>query len=220
MTTNVNRLFERAIPVKGAILAACLMLEGCVDPLSLVSGDPPKLFDLTPKSTFDADLPSVEGTLTVEAPTATAGLNTSRIAVKPTATQFEYYAGAQWVDVVPIMAQTLLLESFDNSQAIDVLGRNSYGLRADYGLLVNIREFQAEYVDSEPPSVTVRFQARLVKMPRRTTLASTSVTATSQSQTKKLSDIITTFDQAFGSATKDLVGWTVRQVAEIEAGSS
>ncbi|MGI9433844.1 MAG: ABC-type transport auxiliary lipoprotein family protein [Geminicoccaceae bacterium] len=206
--------------LRGYFLAACLILGGCVDPLSLVSGDPPKLFDLTPKSTFDADLPQIESSLTVEVPTATAGLNTTRIAVKPTPTQFEYYAGAQWVDVVPIMAQSLILESFDNSDVVEILGRNSYGLRADYGLLINIREFQAEYDGNGPPTVEVRFQTRLVKMPRRTTLATVSVNGSASSVSKALPEIVTAFDQAFGSATKDLVDWTVRHIADLEGGPS
>ncbi len=200
---------------RALLFSLCLLLAACVDPLDLVSGAPPRLFDLTPKSTFDDDLPEASGRLTIDVPTATAGLNTARIALKPTATQFEYYAGARWVDVVPVMTQTLLLESFDNSEKIDILGRGAYGLRADYALLVNIREFQAEYSsETEPPDVHVRFQARLVSMPRRTHIASTSVVGLARAESPKLSDIVDAFDQAFGSATKDLVHWTIRRADE------
>lgn len=200
-----------------AVLGLCCLLAACVDPISLVSGSPPRLFDLTPKSTFDASLPNVAARLTVDVPTATAGLNTARIALKPTPTQFEYFAGAQWVDVVPVMTQTLLLESFDNSEKIDILGRGAYGLRADYGLLVNIREFQAEYQsETDPPDVRIRFQARLVAMPRRTFIDSTSVVGLSTAESRKLTDIIDAFDLAFGRAAKDLVSWTVRRTAEQE----
>jgi len=192
-----------------------LPLGACVDPLEFVSGGPPRLFDLTPKSTFDGDLPDVDGRLTIDVPTATAGLNTARVALKPTPTQLEYFAGARWVDVVPVMTQTLLLESFDNSGRIDILGRGAYGLRADYGLLVNIREFQAEYEsETSAPDVHIRFQARLVAMPRRNHIASTSVIGLATSESRKLDDIIEAFDLAFGRATKDLVDWALRRAAE------
>lgn len=200
---------------RSALLALCLLLSACVDPISLVSGSPPRLFDLTPKSTFDESLPDVSARLTIDVPSATAGLNTARIALKPTATQFEYFAGARWVDVVPVMTQTLLLESFDNSEKIDILGRGAYGLRADYGLLANIREFQAEYSnETDPPDVRIRFQARLVAMPRRTFIASTSVVGFATAKSRKLNDIIDAFDRAFGRAAKDLVSWTLRRAAE------
>ena len=198
-----------------SLIALMMFLTSCVDPLSLVSGEPPRLFDLTPKSTFDETLPEAPARLSVDVPTATAGLNTARIALKPTPTQFEYYAGARWVDVVPVMTQTLLLESLDTSEKIDVLGRGAYGLRADYGLLVNIREFQAEYSDvDDPPDVRIRFQARLVTMPRRTHVSSTSVVGLATAESRKLSDIINAFDLAFGRAAKDLVSWTIRRAAQ------
>lgn len=200
---------------RSALLVLCLVLSACVDPLDLVSGTPPRLFDLTPKSTFDDNLPEASARLTIDVPTATAGLNTARIALKPTPTQFEYYADARWVDVVPVMTQTLLLESFDNSQKIDILGRGAYGLRADYGLVVNVREFQAEYSSEiESPEVRIRLQARLVTMPRRAPVASTSVIGSAESESRKLNDIINAFDLAFGRAAKDLVDWTVRRAAE------
>jgi cholesterol transport system auxiliary component len=198
-----------------ALFGLCALLAACVDPLSLVSGAPPRLFDLTPKSTFDDSLPGASGRLTIDVPTATAGLNTARIALKPSPTQFDYYAGARWVDVVPVMTQTLLLESFDNSEKIDVLGRGTYGLRADYGLAVNIREFQAEYQGTQaPPEVRIRFQARLVTMPRRTPIATTSVVGLATARSRKLNDIIDAFDLAFGRAAKDLVDWTIRRAAD------
>lgn len=203
---------------RASLFALISLLASCVDPLDLVSGAPPRLFDLTPKSTFEQNLPEASGRLTIDVPTATAGLNTARIALKPTPTQFEYYAGARWVDVVPVMTQTLLLESFDNSEKLDVLGRGAYGLRADFGLIVNIREFQAEYsaVDGAP-DVRIRLQARLVAMPRRSHIASTSVVGLATAKSRKLSDIVDAFDEAFGRAAKDLVSWTVRRAAQEEA---
>ncbi len=201
------------------VLALGFVLSACVNPLDFVSVEPPRLFDLTPKSTFDEDLPKVKARITIDVPSATAGLNTARIAVKPTPTQFEYYARAQWVDVVPVMTQTLLLESFDNSEKINVLGRGAYGLRADYGLIVNIREFQAEYFDDGPPNVQIKMQIQLVEMPRRKTVASTSVIGLAEAKSKKMGDIVIAFDEAFGRATKDLVAWTLRRIDQ-ETGSS
>lgn len=193
-------------------LMLSLLLAACVNPLDFVSVEPPRLFELTPKSTFDANLPKITARMAIDVPSATAGLNTARIAVKPTPTQFEYYANARWVDVVPVMAQTLLLESFDNSEKIDVLERGAYSLRADYGLVVNIREFQAEYSGDGSPDVQIRFQVRLVEMPRRKTIAATSVIGLAQSTSRKMNDIVIAFDQAFGRATKDLVSWTLRRI--------
>jgi cholesterol transport system auxiliary component len=195
------------------LLSGTLLLSGC-SALELVGSEPPRLFGLTPKSTFAEELPTVAARIDIEVPTATAGLNTARIALKPTPTRLEYYARARWIDVVPVMVQTLLLESFDNSEKIDVLGRGAYGLRADFALLTNIREFQAEYGGDGPPTVEVRLQVRMVRLPRRNTVGSTSAVGRVTAASTSLQDIVTAFDEAFGKATKRLVDWTIAEAAK------
>jgi cholesterol transport system auxiliary component len=195
------------------IVAACLALGACAAALELASPDPPRLYELTPKSAFDDDLPGVDARLSVEAATATAGLNNARIALRPTPTSLEYYAHASWVDVVPVMIQNLLIESFDNSGKIDVLGRGVVGVRAEYALLTDIREFQAEYEGEGAPKVRVRLQARLVRLPRRVSVGSTSEESVVQAQDTSMPAIVRAFDQAFDQAAGHLVEWTIRQSA-------
>lgn len=199
---------------RAALFAGCLVLGACAAALDFAAGDPPRLYELTPKSTFADDLPEVSSRLSVEVPTATAGLNSARIALRPTPTTLEYYAGASWVDVVPVMVQNLLLESLDNTGRVDVLGREVVGVRADLALLTHIREFQAEYDATGAPQVRVRLQARLIRLPRRTSLAATSEEAVVRAQNTSVPAIVAAFDQAFGKALKRIVEWTVQQAAE------
>jgi cholesterol transport system auxiliary component len=196
-----------------AILAGCLAVGGCAAALQLAAPAPPRLYELTPKSTFSDDLPAVDRRLSVEVPTATAGLNSARIALRPTPTTLEYYAGASWIDVVPVMVQNLVLESFDNSGRIDVLGREVVGVRADLALLLHVREFQAEYEGAGPPEVRVRLQARLIRLPRRTSLAATSEEFVVRAANTSVPAIVTAFDEAFGKALKRIVEWTLREAA-------
>jgi cholesterol transport system auxiliary component len=198
-------------------LAVCLALGACAAALELARPDPPRLYALSPKSTFAADLPEVDARISVEVPTATAGLNTARIALFPTTTTLEYYAGARWVDVVPVMVQNLLLESLDNAASLDVLGREVVGVRADYALLTHVREFQAEYSGEAPPQIQVRLQARLVRLPRRTSIAATSEGFTVNAEDRSLEAIVAAFDEGLGKTLRRVVEWTVRQLAEAEA---
>jgi cholesterol transport system auxiliary component len=198
-------------------LAVCLALGACAAALELARPDPPRLYALSPKSTFAADLPEVDARISVEVPTATAGLNTARIALFPTTTTLEYYAGARWVDVVPVMVQNLLLESLDNAASLDVLGREVVGVRADYALLTHVREFQAEYSGEGPPQIQVRLQARLVRLPRRTSIAATSEGFTVNAEDRSLEAIVAAFDEGLGKTLRRVVEWTVRQLAEAEA---
>jgi cholesterol transport system auxiliary component len=200
-----------------AIVAWCLPLCACAAALQLATPAPPRLYELTPKSTFADDLPAVNSRLSVEVPTATAGLNSSRIALRPTPTTLEYYAGASWVDVVPVMVQNLLLESLDNSGKIDVLGREVVGVRADLGLLIHVREFQAEYEGGSAPQIRVRLQARLIRLPRRTSLAAVSEEFVVDARNTSLPAIVSAFDEAFGKALKRIVEWTLKEAAAARA---
>lgn len=209
----------RRAPELGRVLAliACLLLGGCAAALELANRQPPDLYALTPKSTFEEGLPEVDARLSIEVPTATAGLNTPRIALRPTPTTLQYYAAASWIDVLPVMVQNLLLESFDNAGAIDVLGREVIGVRADYGLLTHIREFQAEYASPRAaPVIHVRLQARLIRLPRRTSVAATSAEAFVQAQATSVAAIVRAFDEAFGKASKRVVEWTVQELANVD----
>jgi cholesterol transport system auxiliary component len=207
----------RLPPARFVVVAACLAVGACAAALELARPDPPRLYALTPKSTFADDLPEVDARITVDVPTATAGLNTARIALRPTSTTLEYYARARWIDVVPVMVQNLLLESLDNVAGLDVLGREVVGIRADFALLTHIREFQAEYSGVGPPRVEVRLQARLVRLPRRTSIAATSEGFTVAAQDRALDAVVMAFDEALGKALKRIVEWTVREIAAAEA---
>jgi cholesterol transport system auxiliary component len=197
-------------------LCGCILLGGCAAALQLATAEPPRLYDLTPKSTFIDGLPTVSGRISVEVPTATAGLNSARIALRPTPTTLEYYAGASWIDVVPVMVQNLLLESLDNTGKVDVLGREVVGVRADLALLTHIREFQAEYDTAGAPQVRVRIQARLIRLPRRTSIAAVSEESVVRAKNTSLPSIVDAFDEAFGKSLKRIVEWTVIEAAAVQ----
>jgi cholesterol transport system auxiliary component len=59
---------------------------------------------------------------------ANAGLNTTRVTLRSTATQLEYFARSNWIDRAPLMVQTLMIESFENSGRIISVGREAVGV--------------------------------------------------------------------------------------------
>src|SRR5882672_1371954 len=108
------------------------------------AGEPPQLYTLTPKSTFEPSLPKVEWQLIVERPVASSGLNSQRIALQRSPVMVDYFARANWTDTAPQLVQTLLIESFENTGKITAVTRETSQLRADYILQTELREFQAE----------------------------------------------------------------------------
>ncbi len=185
-----------------ALAAACdLTVPG--------QGPPPNLYRLTPKSSFPEDLPEVDWQLILEPPIADASLNTTRVALQRDPTQLEYYARSSWTDLAPQMVQTLMVESFENSGRIVSIGREAIGLRADFVLKSELREFQAEYFEGGNPQVRVAINVKLVKMPKRAIVGSTNLEHLSQAEANLMPDIIAAFDEALGKVLRRLVAWTI-----------
>jgi cholesterol transport system auxiliary component len=206
---SVHPLF-RNIRRIGMVLAAAAALAGCGSGLLPgITADPPQLFVLTPKSTFSKNLPRVDWQLTIDKPIAQAGLATARIALRQNPISLEYYARANWIDTAPQMVQTLLVESFENSNRIISVGRQSVTLRADYSLLTELREFQAEYDGPGPPKARVRINAKLVKMPQRIIIATLTVERIQPAARGDMKAVVEAFDSALGKALKRIVEWTL-----------
>jgi len=208
MTSRAISLFA------GATLA---LLSGCAGVLP-GSSEPSRLFTLTPKSTFNSDLPKVDWQLTIDSPISEAGLNTTRIALRHSPVTLDYYARAEWVDRAPVLVQKLLVESFEATGKIVAVARQSVSLRSDYNLLCELREFQAEYDNgNRAPNVRVRLTAKLVRMPERVIVGSTTSEYVERAASPDLERIVESFDTALGKSLKRIVEWTLRTGTEAQA---
>ena len=197
-------------------LLSVLFLAGCALP---GFSPPPQLFTLTPKNTFIEGLPTITDQILIETPVAAAGLDTGRIALSRSATTLDYFAGVSWTDRAPAMVQTLMVESFENSGRAVSVGRDTIGLRADYVLKSELREFQAEYAganDSNPPRIHVRINAKLVAMPRRNIEAGKTFEALEPARSTNFQDIIAAYDDALGKVLRRLVEWSLTEAARID----
>ena len=193
--------------------AACLavVLSGCEGLVPALGGPPANLYTLTPKNTFTKELQRVRWQLVVDEPLASGGLNIDRIALRHSPTELKYFARARWTERAPRMVQTLMVESFENSGAIVAVGRKAIGLRSDYNLITELREFQAEYFETDGvPTVRVRLNAKLVKQPRRAIIASRTFESTIKSEGKAMRHVIRAFDQALGKVLRHTVEWTIK----------
>ena len=112
--TPLDRAAGHTFVLRATALAAALVIAGCQSLIPGATRDPPRLYELTPKSTFDPNLPNVRGQLVVETPEAASGITTSKIAVKQKATTLDYYARSEWSDLAPRLVQTKMIESFEN----------------------------------------------------------------------------------------------------------
>ncbi|PGH58350.1 hypothetical protein CRT60_04065 [Azospirillum palustre] len=196
--------------VRGMCGAALLLgLAAC----STLNPTAPHLYTLTPRASVAAG-PKADWQLLVETPAAAAGIDTPRIALARTPTSLDYFADVSWADRAPNMVQGLIVQTFEDSGRIVSVGRDTVGLRSDYVLKSELRDFQAEYATpgaAMPDRVHVRLSAKLVAMPRRTIEAGETFEASAPVRGRSFTDVIAAFDQALGQVTAELVGWSLSQ---------
>jgi cholesterol transport system auxiliary component len=210
---------------KGILFLSAFVVSGCTGLASLSDATAPvDLYLLTPKSTFDPNLPRLRQQIVVTEPTATAAVSNDRITVQPTPLEVRFLPGARWVDRAPLIIQSLMIESFENSNKVDAVGRSAIGLRADYLIVTDVREFQAIISEPDVPDAplvaNVRLNIKIVAADTDTIIASRSIEKLQASSSDDAKDIVTAFDLALGRVLKESVEWSIRRIHRHYAGQS
>ncbi|WP_119301394.1 ABC-type transport auxiliary lipoprotein family protein [Dongia deserti] len=190
----INR--RRFILAGGAAVAGCGVIPEVNNPIPL--------YTLSPVRDFGRSLPKVNWQLVIGTPVASADLNTTRIALTRSPGVIEYYANGAWADYAPVLLQGKLIESFEASKAIVAVGRDAVGLRPDYVLQSELRDFQAEYSEGKP-TAHLRLAAKLVRMPDRRIVANILTEQKVPAEGTSLAQIVRAFDRAAGEAFEDVV---------------
>ncbi|MCR9127304.1 MAG: ABC-type transport auxiliary lipoprotein family protein [Rhodobacteraceae bacterium] len=213
------------LPARQAVLALglALGLGGCAGLQSLTAvTQPTDLYLLSPKSTFDQRLPRLSDQLVIMEPTATAAVDTDRIAVQPTPLRVQYLPAARWVDRAPVIIQALLIESFENSGKVGAVGSSAVGLRADYTIVTDVREFQALVRPAtadlpERLEIIVRLNVKLVFSDVDRIIGSASFERRVFATSEAAPDVVEAFDKALGGTMREAVEWSVRTISRYAA---
>lgn len=195
-------------PALATVLGGCAALEA-------LNRDPPRIYRITAKSTFDPPPPRSGKIVLVEVPTAAAGLNTTRIALRPQLTALDYYGNSLWVEVVPLMIQRALIDSLDQSRAVDATSTAEAPEDADYALYTNILAFQADYDEGldRPPVANVRLVVDLLRLPARKRAARVDFQEKVRAETTSIASIVEAIDAAMGKVLGRIVRWAAEEIS-------
>ena len=175
---------------------------------------PAQLYRVTPVHVFPPGLPHLPVQVLIDEPLAPAGLDTTRIALSRSAVSIEYFADSEWTDRVPLMVQTALLESFEDSKALSAINRESLGLHADFILKTEIRHFEALYDSpNQAPEVWVAIITRLVNPSGRDIVSQASFERRVRAETNDVPQIVLAFQEALEGVMEEIVVWTARNPA-------
>jgi len=182
--------------LSAAGLAGCGLVPNVNKPLTL--------YTVKPKLNLAQEPAKVAWQLVVAEPVAERDIDTTRIALTRTPNVIEYFADGNWSDTAPKMVQAKLIEAFESTNAIVAVGRDAAGLRADYILQCDLRDFQADYSNGAA-TAHVRLIAKLVQMPDRRITRTVTAEASAPAAGKDLAAIVVAFEQALGEVFSKIV---------------
>ncbi|MFW8595259.1 ABC-type transport auxiliary lipoprotein family protein [Cribrihabitans neustonicus] len=152
--------------------------------------------------------------LIVEEPIASGALAVERIMIRPSPLQVQYLPGARWADPAPIMLQTLMVRSLTQTGAFNSVGRGPIGTVADYAVLSELTDFQAETDDDgETAVIRVRAVLRLIRESDTKAVASQTFSVTVNTGPADTDAIVAAFDAAISRLIPDVVSWIIRSTS-------
>jgi len=199
----------RAVP-----LLCALLLGGCATITSITDATTPlQAYGLR----APAEAPEVRGSLrrdlVIETPTAGGALDTDRILIRPDPFRAAYLPQARWTDTAPVMLQGLMLRSFEDADALRYVGRRPVGGTADYLLLSELTDLQAELApDGETVTTRLRLTARLVREADATILGSRTIETTAAAASTDAADVVAGLDTATRTGLRALTAWALRRM--------
>ena len=198
-------LDRRALLAAGLATTALSACSGIVGP-----PEAPPLYMLKPLLPPAGGGGRVPWQMSIVLPEAPDSLDTNRIVLVQANAQMDFYAAASWQDRLPFLVQVALIEAFEGSGRIAAVGRDTDGLKSDYLLETDIRDFQARYdAPDAPPTVVVRIAAKLIAARGRSIARSMNAHAEIAAGQNNVPSVVLAFNQALAASLSQITDWAL-----------
>ncbi len=151
--------------------------------------------------------PPADYTLTIQRPIADRTRGTSRVIVRSGHARLALYPDVAWVDELPEMLQSLLLQAFTDTDHWTGVVRPG-AARARYSLGTEIRRFEAVDQGDGRLVVELQVQAGLLEVRSGRLVASRVFESRAPVAGNGVDALITAFESALGQLIGELIGWT------------
>lgn len=203
MTSNLLR--------RAAMAAVLVGLGGC---LSLDTPGPVAVYAPVFHVPAPASTTAVDWSLRIPLPNAGGLLESNDMAVRPEPSRLQNYKGARWAEPLPVLLQSAVLQTFEDSGQIGSVARAGVGVRGDVSLLLDIRHFEAVYpmprTARSRPRVQVEIQAKLVAAAGGKVLAARTFRQEVDAEQVEVPAVVAAFERATTPLLTELRDWTLQ----------
>lgn len=147
--------------------------------------------------------------LRIATPDANTYLDSSRIAVIPSAGQLTSYKGVRWSERAPLLLRNHLYDAFDATGKISALSLDKNNVHADFELTGTLRSFQSEYRNGQA-EIVIRYDALLTSTSTHRILAARRFDIQQPVTSEAVLQVIQTFGQASDQLSAQVVPWVMK----------
>jgi cholesterol transport system auxiliary component len=184
--------------------SAISALDSASEPLEVYELRAPNVASTVRRSTIE---------LVVEEPMASGAVAVERIMIQPGPLQAQYLPGVRWADTAPTMLQTLLVRSLTETGALGSVGRRPVGTRADFAILSELTDFQAQTMNgNRGAEIVVRVSFRIVRERDARVIATRTFERRELAEDTRVDTIVPAFDRATSQLIADAVPWILGQM--------
>ena len=188
--------------------ALAVFLPGC----ALVGGGsaPLDTYELTAAPAGESGPRRSRTQILIAEPSALKSLDGENIVIKPTAAEVQYLKGAQWADRLPKVVQARLAQAFQETGRLGGVGKPGEGLAIDYQIVTEIRAFNIRLDGGD--RAEVELFVKVLNDRNGTVRAASSFQATAPVSGTGNAAFTAALDQAFRSASTEIVEWTIGRI--------
>ena len=192
-----------------AILGVSLLLALTACSSVLGPKESPTIYAPTPDVKADPAWPAVSWQLGTARPNAPRILDGSRIAVRPAPGELQVYKGAVWASPPSEMLEDVVLHILEDGGKVGAAAREGSGINPDYRLLLDIRHFEADYLDGVSPSAVIEVNAKLVHVTDHAIAGNRTFRQVQPASGTGATLVADAFSQALGTVGRDIAGWAL-----------
>lgn len=190
-------------PVFPFALVASLALVGCGGLLESKLASPQTYVLRLPPSTSPANALTA-GSILVQRPESSPGLDSNRIALLRSDRRFDFFAASLWAAPAPDVLESAVVDGLRGMNTFSAVFDDAAPFAPRYDLRITVRRFEADYTAGDIPTVHVVLDCTLGRHRDRVLLASFTARGAAPASVDSVTAVVAAFEAA-----------TARAVAEI-----
>jgi cholesterol transport system auxiliary component len=197
--------------VKPLVLIATVALAGCGSLLDSKLAAPQTYVLRLPPPASPANAITV-GSILVQRPEASPGLESNRIALLRGDRRFDFFAASLWAAPAPDVVESVVVDGLRGLGSFSAVFDDSAPFAPRYDLRITLRRFEADYTAGEVPTVHVVLDCTLGRRRDRVLMASFTARGSAQAEADRMSSVVAAFEKATASAVAELTQATTAAI--------